>query len=320
MPWPSSRSMIILTTPWITEPLDCIVVGGGAAGLSAALVLGRARRRTLVVDAGRPSNAVAHGIGGLLGQDGRPPADLYAAGAPSWRRTRPSRCATARSSTAAPCEAGFVLELADGRREVGPAGAARHRHGLPATPSCPASRSGGAARCSTARSATDGRSAERPLAVFDRGDTGVHRALLLRAWSDDVTLLTNGPTDLDADGRPSGCGSPTSPSTSARSPRYGARATTSTPSCSPTGANGPAAACWWRSPSTSAPTSRPGSGAVAAPPGPIVGRRHRRRPMLATIGRRRVGRGRPQRHHALGGERHRRGVEAAAAVVGSLVT
>ena len=59
---------------------DCIVVGGGAAGLSAALVLGRARRRTLVVDAGRPSNAPAHGIGGLLGHDGRPPAELYAAG------------------------------------------------------------------------------------------------------------------------------------------------------------------------------------------------------------------------------------------------
>ena len=63
------------------EPIwDCIVVGGGAAGLSAALVLGRARRRTLVVDAGRPSNAPAHGIGGLLGHDGRPPAELYAAG------------------------------------------------------------------------------------------------------------------------------------------------------------------------------------------------------------------------------------------------
>src|ERR671915_1945033 len=59
---------------------DCIVVGAGAAGLSAALVLGRARRRTLVVDAGRPSNAVAHGIGGLLGHDGRPPTELYAAG------------------------------------------------------------------------------------------------------------------------------------------------------------------------------------------------------------------------------------------------
>jgi len=59
---------------------DCIVVGGGAAGLSAALVLGRARQHTLVIDAGEPSNAVSHGIGGLLGHDGRPPAELYASG------------------------------------------------------------------------------------------------------------------------------------------------------------------------------------------------------------------------------------------------
>jgi thioredoxin reductase len=59
---------------------DCIVVGAGAAGLSAALVLGRARRRTLVVDAGGQSNLPAHGIGGLLGHDGREPAALSAAG------------------------------------------------------------------------------------------------------------------------------------------------------------------------------------------------------------------------------------------------
>ena len=64
---------------------DCIVVGGGAAGLSAGLVLGRARRRTLVIDFGEPSNRVAEGIGGLLGQDGRPPAELY------WRPTPVSR-------------------------------------------------------------------------------------------------------------------------------------------------------------------------------------------------------------------------------------
>ena len=41
---------------------DCVIVGGGAAGLSAGLVLGRARRRTLLVDAGNQSNLAAHGI------------------------------------------------------------------------------------------------------------------------------------------------------------------------------------------------------------------------------------------------------------------
>ena len=59
---------------------DCVIVGGGAAGLSAGLVLGRARRRAMLVDAGEQSNLAAHGIGGLLGHDGRPPAEFYAAG------------------------------------------------------------------------------------------------------------------------------------------------------------------------------------------------------------------------------------------------
>jgi thioredoxin reductase len=59
---------------------ECTVVGGGPAGLSAALVLGRARRRTVVIDAEAQSNRVSSVIGGLLGYDQRPPAELYAAG------------------------------------------------------------------------------------------------------------------------------------------------------------------------------------------------------------------------------------------------
>ncbi|MFD5325996.1 NAD(P)/FAD-dependent oxidoreductase [Streptomyces sp. NPDC127092] len=59
---------------------DVVVVGGGAAGLSAALVLGRARRTTLVIDAGEPRNAPAGHMQGYLGLDGMSPADFLAAG------------------------------------------------------------------------------------------------------------------------------------------------------------------------------------------------------------------------------------------------
>ena len=59
---------------------DVMVLGGGAAGLSAALVLTRARRRVAVVDAGQPRNAPAAHMQGFLGSDGLPPSDLLAAG------------------------------------------------------------------------------------------------------------------------------------------------------------------------------------------------------------------------------------------------
>ena len=62
------------------ETYDVVVVGGGAAGLSGAVALARSRRSVLVVDEGEPRNAPAHGVHNLLGQEGRPPAELLAAG------------------------------------------------------------------------------------------------------------------------------------------------------------------------------------------------------------------------------------------------
>src|SRR3954470_9265326 len=58
---------------------DVVIVGAGPAGLSAALVLGRARQDVLVLDAGRPANRFARSIGGLLGLAG-PPGSLRRAG------------------------------------------------------------------------------------------------------------------------------------------------------------------------------------------------------------------------------------------------
>ena len=62
------------------DSYDVVVIGGGAAGLSAALVLGRARRRVAVVDSGSPRNAPAAAMHGFLSRDGMPPSELLSLG------------------------------------------------------------------------------------------------------------------------------------------------------------------------------------------------------------------------------------------------
>jgi thioredoxin reductase len=178
---------------------DCIVVGAGAAGLSAALVLGRARRRTLVIDAGEPSNRHAHGIGGLLAYDGRPPGDLYAQGREELAAYPTVELRSGEVVDGERDGTRFSLALADGARESA-------RRVLLATgmdyrtPSLPgiAERWGRSVFHCPFCHGWEVR--DQVLGVLGGGTGDVERALLLRAWSDDVTLLTDGPAELDADG------------------------------------------------------------------------------------------------------------------------
>jgi len=100
-----------------TNEHDVIIVGGGAAGLSAALVLSRARRRVVVVDAGAPRNAPAAQMQGFLSRDGMPPSELLAAGRAEVVAygaeivTATVQQLLAADSTDAPA---FVARLADG--------------------------------------------------------------------------------------------------------------------------------------------------------------------------------------------------------------
>ena len=175
---------------------DCIVVGAGAAGLSAALVLGRARRQTLVVDAAGQSNRAAEGIGGLLGNDGRPPADFYAAGRAELANYPSVELRSGEVVGGDRNGSGFVLELADGTREAASqvliATGMDYRY--PDLPGIAERWGRSVFHCPFCHGweVRDGR-----LGVLDRGESGVRRALLLRAWSDDVTLLADGPAELE---------------------------------------------------------------------------------------------------------------------------
>ncbi|MCV7423742.1 NAD(P)/FAD-dependent oxidoreductase [Mycobacterium yunnanensis] len=177
---------------------DCIVVGGGAAGLSAALVLGRARRRTLVVDAGRQSNLPAHGIGGLLGHDGRPPAELYATGRAELEKYPTVEVRSGEIVVGRAEGGGFVLGLADG----GEVGARRvllatgMDYVTPPIPGLAELWGRSAFHCPFCHG---WEARDQPIAVLADGDRAEHMALMLRGWTDDVVVLTNGPAGVTVD-------------------------------------------------------------------------------------------------------------------------
>ncbi|WP_420472173.1 NAD(P)/FAD-dependent oxidoreductase [Brevundimonas sp. FT23042] len=100
---------------------DVIVVGGSFAGLSAAMQLARARRRLLLVDAGKPRNRFAATSHGFLGQDGVPPADIMRQGLTQLARYPTVDFAHAEALTARAEADRFTLTLSDG------AGVAAHK-------------------------------------------------------------------------------------------------------------------------------------------------------------------------------------------------
>ncbi len=107
----------VMTTEELAPDYDVIVIGGGAAGLNGALMLARSRRSVAVIDAGRPRNAPADGVHGLLARDGMPPAELLERGRAEVRSYGGTVVTGTVSSVsgAASDEAGFRVGLTDGR-------------------------------------------------------------------------------------------------------------------------------------------------------------------------------------------------------------
>jgi thioredoxin reductase len=170
--------------------VECAIVGGGAAGLSAALVLGRALTSTLVIDAGRQSNLPAAAVGGLLGFTGSP-AELYAAAAAQLAELPDVGRVADTVTRGGGGAGGFTLDLASGGRVRARVVilATGMDYGPPDLPGLAPLWGDTAFHCPFCH----GHEVRGlPLAVLGAGDEGGERALLLRRWSDDVVLLTDG--------------------------------------------------------------------------------------------------------------------------------
>jgi thioredoxin reductase len=175
-------------------PYDAVIVGGGPAGLSAALVLGRARKRVLVVDDDRPANAVSQGVGGLLGHDRVKPADLRDRG-----RRQLEEHASVEFRHGAVAAAERIRDVFVVRPTEGPpvfAHAIVLAHGLrydpPPLPGIEALWGRSVFHCAFC----DGWEVrDRPLAFHGSGPGAARSALVLAGWSNDVVLCTDGAPD-----------------------------------------------------------------------------------------------------------------------------
>lgn len=174
---------------------DALVVGGAAAGLSAALVLGRARVRSLLVDTGEPSNRTAPAIGGLLGQDGTSPGQLYDAGRAQVAalpavELRAGVVTGIDPAAVDGAEPAFRATLADGgavtARRVLLAGGMRYD--VPDTPGVAELWGASAFACPYCHGWEH---RDQRIAIFG-ATAAVHRAALLRSWTDDLVVVADG--------------------------------------------------------------------------------------------------------------------------------
>jgi thioredoxin reductase len=163
---------------------DVVVVGGGAAGLSAALVLVRARRTVAVVDAGGPRNAPAAHMHGFLSRDGMSPRDLLTAG----RSEVAGYGGRLIDDTVVGVEPGFHVRLASGSP-------LRARRILVATglcdelPDVPGVRERWGRDLLHCPYCHGWEVRDQPLGVLGGTPEAVQHALLVRQWSPDVTLF-----------------------------------------------------------------------------------------------------------------------------------
>jgi thioredoxin reductase len=177
---------------------DVLVIGGGAAGLSAALVLSRARRSVVVVDAGEPRNAPAAHMHGFLSRDGMPPSDLLAVGRAEVRRYG-GTLLRGRVGSVSRAGAAFEALLPDGTHVTarGLLVATGLRDQLPAVPGVSVRFGRDVLHCPYCHGFEV---RDRKVGVLGGSPNSLHQVQLVRQWADDVVFFAH-PRELTADQR-----------------------------------------------------------------------------------------------------------------------
>lgn len=175
---------------------DVLVVGGGPAGLSAALLLGRCHRRALLCDEGHQRNLSSHAIHGLLGREGRSPRDFLDEARRELSRYKSVSVLGTRVTAVTPAGEEFEFVCADGT--TGTASKVLLATGLvdelPELEGIEPLYGVSVHHCLYC----DGfEYAGKPVAAYGKGDKGAELALMMKHWMSDVVVCSDG-TEVSA--------------------------------------------------------------------------------------------------------------------------
>jgi thioredoxin reductase len=173
---------------------DVVIVGGGPAGLSAALVLGRCRRTVLLVDSGTPRNARSRALHGYLTRDGVPPLDLLRLGRAELEPYG-TEWADSTVEDIQPAAEGFVISIASRaavrtRMVLIASGVRDTVPDIPGVGDCYGVSVHHCPYC-------DGWEVrDKTIAVIGAGAAAAALSLSLKTWSDRVVICSHGPARL----------------------------------------------------------------------------------------------------------------------------